>query len=104
MNGKIRELYVEFHTNRRLKIEELTEQRFQYYIAEGCNNSPAIRKDALYWASEQISEEEQFSDFAELVVKECAKVCWNKYHNNDLTSYKIGVMVFNDIKKHFGVE
>lgn len=75
MNDKIRELYVEFHTKRRLKIEELTEARFQHYIKEGCNNSPAIRKDALYWAMEQTSEEEQFSDFAQLIVQECIKQC-----------------------------
>ena len=74
MNEKIKELYVEFHTKRRLKIERLTEERFQYYIAEGCNNSPAIHKDALYWAMEQISEEEQFSDFAELITKELLNI------------------------------
>ena len=103
MNDKIKELYVEFHTNRRLKIEELTEARFQHYIKEGCNNSPAIRKDALYWAMEQTSEEEQFSDFAELIVNECANVCWDRFINDDPLSRDLGIMFFNDIKKHFGV-
>ena len=104
MNDKMKELYVEFHTKRRLKIERLTEERFQHYIKEGCNNSPAIRKDALYWAMEQTSEEEQFSDFAELIVNECAKVCWDKYRNYDSFSHNAGVMFSIVIKKHFGVE
>lgn len=107
MNERIKELYVEFHTKRRLRVERLTEERFQYYIAEGCNNSPAIHKDALYWAMEQISEEEQFSDFAELIVKECIDMCDEvKYHiEQEFIDPEFGpTECINLIKNHFGLE
>ena len=43
-------------------------------------------------------------EFANLLVKECAKVCWNKYCNDDSISHNAGIMFSNDIKKHFGIE
>ena len=43
-------------------------------------------------------------EFANLIVKECAKICLDKYRNADPLSHNAGVMFSNDIKKHFGIE
>lgn len=76
MNDKIKELYVEFHTQRRLKIEALTEQRrIQLIEEDGRENSPHATRDAYYWAMEQTSEEDELNVFAELIIKECVSIC-----------------------------
>lgn len=78
-----------------------------------------LAKDAgynikTYWTSddnyktlaqtEHYRKDDELEKFAELVIKECAKVCWDKYRNDDSLSRNVGVMFSNDIKKHFGVE
>lgn len=42
--------------------------------------------------------------FAELIVRECAGVCFEKYANSDQMSKQCGINFANDIKRHFGVE
>lgn len=47
-------------------------------------------------------QEDDLEKFAELFVKECAKVCNSRAGNSD---YNTGRMhFFSDIKEHFGVE
>ena len=75
MNDKIREVYVRFHTDRRLKLEALTEQRrIQLIEEDGRENSPHTVRDALYWAMEQTTEEDELNVFAELIIQECCIV------------------------------
>jgi len=95
MNDNIRELYVKFHTARRLKIEALTEQkRIQLVEVDGRENSPHAVRDALYWAMEQTSEEDELNVFAELIVRECANVAAE--HD--------ALDIYEEIREHFGVE
>jgi hypothetical protein len=43
--------------------------------------------------------------FAELIVKECAKLCYDRAYKGTLGSVTDGAMLCaNDIKEHFGVE
>ena len=96
MNDKIRELYVKFHTARRLKIEALTEhKRIQLIEVDGRENSPHVVRDALYWAMEQTSEEDELNVFAELIVTECANIAWNNEPDGEISAL---------IKQEFGVE
>ena len=105
MNENIRKVYVEFHTQRRLKIEALTEQRWIQLIKEdGRENSPHTTRDAYYWAMEQTSEEDELNVFAELIIKECVQICSDSFPYAHLYDYNPGTTFANDIKKHFGVE
>jgi hypothetical protein len=45
MNDKMNELYIKFHTERRLCIEKETACRMDLRIAAGWNNSPAVRRE-----------------------------------------------------------
>ena len=99
MNDKIREVYVRFHTDRRLKLEALTEQRrIQLIEEEGRENSPHAVRDALYWAMEQTTEEDELNVFAELIIKECIDIV----HWYEREHYMPDVS--GQIKEHFGVE
>ena len=96
MNENIRKVYVEFHNQRRLRIEALTEQkRIRLIEEDGRENSPHAVRDALYWAMEQTLEEDELNVFAELIIKECVEVA-SDYDN---TNY-----VGPAIELHFGVE
>ena len=96
MDDNIRELYIKFHTERRLKIEALTEQkRIQLIEVDGRENSPHTVRDALYWAMEQTSEEDELIVFAELIVTECANIAWNNEPDGEISAL---------IKQEFGVE
>lgn len=104
MNDKIRELYVEFHTQRRLKIEALTEQRrIQLIEEDGRENSPHATRDAYYWAMEQTSEEDELNVFAELIIKECCRIV-NLWTDEDLPEGREDVFQTIWIKKTFGIE
>ena len=95
MNDNIRELYVKFHTDRWLKLEALTEQkRIMLIEVDGRENSPHAVRDALYWAMEQTSEEDELNVFAELIVRECANVAAE--HD--------ALDIYEEIREHFGVE
>lgn len=99
MNDNIRELYVTFHTDRRLKLEALTEQRrIQLIQVDGRENSPHTVRDALYWAMEQTSEEDELNVFAELIIQECIDICL------DFQQVEYMPDVSGEIKKHFGIE
>ena len=96
MNENIRKVYVEFHNQRRLRVKALTEQRrIQLIEEDGRENSPHIGRDALYWALEQLPEEDDFNDFAEMIVKECAEIA---------SDYDGAHYVGTAIELHFGVE
>jgi len=95
MNENIRELYIKFHTDRRLKLEALTEQkRIMLIEVDGRQNSPHATRDALYWAMEQTTEEDELSVFAEMIIKECANVAAE--HD--------ALDIYEEIREHFGVE
>ena len=96
MNENIRKVYVKFHTDRRLKLEALTEQKRIMLIEEedGRQNSPHATRDALYWAMEQTTEEDELNVFAELIVRECANVAAE--HD--------ALDIYEEIREHFGVE
>ena len=96
MNDNIRKLYVEFHTQRRLKIEALTEQRrIQLIEEEGRENSPHTVRDALYWAMEQTTEEDELNVFAEMIIKDCAELA---------SDYDGAHYVGTAIEQHFGIK
>jgi hypothetical protein len=95
MNENIRKVYVKFHTDRRLKLEALTEQRRIMLIEDGRQNSPHTTREALYWAMGQTTEEDELNVFAEMIIKECAEIA-SDYDN---TNY-----VGPAIELHFGVE
>lgn len=69
MNDKMNELYIKFHTERRLFIEKETERRMDLRIAAGWNNSPAVRKECLYEAMGVRSEVDEFRMFAKLIIR-----------------------------------
>jgi hypothetical protein len=95
MTDNIRKLYVEFHTQRRLKIEALTEQRrIQLIEEDGRENSPHATRDAYYWAMEQTSEEDELNAFAELIIRECADFA---------SDYDGAHCVGTAISQHFGI-
>lgn len=112
MNEKMNELYIKFHTERRLFIEKETERRMNLRIATGWNNSPSVRKQCLYEAMAVRSEVDEFRMVAELIIKECIKATeemystpggpttdewWEGYDARGVDSIEI-------IKDHFGVE
>ena len=96
MNENIRELYVKFHTDRRLKVEALTEQkRIMLIEVDGRQNSPHATRDALYWAMEQTTEEDELNVFAELIIRQCAELA---------EDYDDAHYVGTVIKEHFGMK
>ena len=75
MNIIVKQLYIKFHTNRRLSIEALTEHKRKLLVeVDGRENSPHVVRDALYWAMEQKTEEAHFGDFAELLLNEAIEL------------------------------
>jgi hypothetical protein len=46
--------------------------------------------------------EEQIQKFAELIIRECAKVAW--YHTPDTEELEYSHLIKDEILKHFGVE
>ena len=48
------------------------------------------------------SREQIFEKFAELIVRECAKVAW--YHTPDTEELEYSHLIEDEILKHFGVE
>jgi hypothetical protein len=82
MTNRINELYIEFHTSRRLRIETEVEKRFQQRIKDGWLNSPSTRKEVFYQVLEdQPSEGEDFKEFAKLVIQECIDLAFNAGDN-----------------------
>ena len=53
------------------------------------------------WSNHAI--EFELEKFAELIVRECADVCINKYAKSDNMSRQSGINFGKDIKQHFGV-
>ena len=114
MNDKIREVYVRFHTDRRLKLEALTEQRrIQLIEEDGRENSPHTVRDALYWAMEQTTEEDELNVFADMIIQECIMVSRTYTYcdiaEDRLDHYSSGYLkcaedITEDLKCHFGIE
>jgi hypothetical protein len=101
-NPTMNDLYIQFHTNRKKNIEELTEQRFKYLVVDGCLESPSTRKDAFYWAMEQIPEEKQLEEFANLIIHECCRIV-NIWTDEDIAEDK-DVRPVRWIKRIFGID
>ena len=76
------------------KIYELAEQAAEHAVV---NPSDSILQSETEDAKVEIPKE--FIDkFAELIVRECARVYWNIDQSEIHTEY------VNDLKKHFGIE
>jgi len=109
MNDKMNELYIKFHTKRRLFIEKETEWRMDLRIAAGWNNSPSVRKECLYEAMGVRSEVEEFRMFSELIIKECIRLCdeieddYLKVEDRNTDSAIGAGTCAYVIEKHFGV-
>ena len=75
MNENIKELYIKFHTKRRLFVEEETEKRFQEMIADDWSDSPSTRMEALYVVMGKRNEQMDFEEFANLIIGKCVDIC-----------------------------
>ena len=71
MNKNIKSLYIQFHTKRRLFIEEETEKRYQEMIADDWSESPSTRMEALYVVMGKRNEQMDFEEFSNLIIEDC---------------------------------
>jgi hypothetical protein len=74
-------------------IKELAEQagiQFPNNLVEGVNG-PGV-----------VSPKDKLAKFAELIVKECAKVAW--YHTPDTEELEYSHLIEDKILEHFGVK
>jgi hypothetical protein len=75
------------------RIEKLAEQagiQFPNNLVEGVNG-PGV-----------VSPKDKLAKFAELIVKECAKVAW--YHTPDTEELEYSHLIEDKILEHFGVK
>ena len=77
------------------RIEELTQ--------EAADSTRVAHNNAYWRMMDEIPEDKTWREkFAELIIKECIKVCNSRVGNSD---YNTGRMhCASDIKDHFGVE
>jgi len=103
MNEKIKDVYIKFHTKRRLFIEEETEKVFQEMVADNWSDSPTTRKEALFVVMSKRNEQTDFEEFAELIIKEHLLV-WNRmYNGNKVEGYVEMEDYPRAILKYFGI-
>lgn len=74
MNENIKDLYIKFHTKRRLFIEEEAEKQFQEMVADNWSDSPSTRMEALFVVMGKRNEQMDFEEFANLLIEETLEV------------------------------
>jgi len=80
MNENIKDLYIQFHTKRRLFIEEEAEKQFQEMVADDWSESPTTRMEALFVVMGKRNEQMDFEEYAKLIINKCVEICDEHSH------------------------
>lgn len=81
------------------RIKELVKQAGGRFSTHTLTSYPAQRRESVELWDKNIEK------FAELIVRECINLCYDRAYRGTLGSFTDGAMLCaNEIKEHFGVE
>jgi hypothetical protein len=80
-------------------MEEKMNERIQEFILQATETTDVYNPDTGITHYREFFDHEKF---AELIVKECAKVAW--YHTPDTEELEYSHLIEDKILKHFGVK
>jgi len=107
MNENIKDLYIQFHTKRRLFIEEEAEKQFQEMVADDWSESPTTRMEALFVVMGKRNEQMDFEEYAKLIINICVEICDEQSHlygGKKTANGECLKSCGNHIKNYFGID